>query len=192
MEGRIESNKSDPPTEQPRMEQPVEEMMCKIREDTAKVLSYGLHLHDMNIEQKIRETRAIIMTNAEIFDRIMNTVYSKGGRRTFVRYSYNMVETRTINKDTTSTQFITYPERSEKTFDMTPLEKLPVGLNDIIVSKRKESPFSMFIDYGSFFERSLNLHEDVLGPFLSRLKGHLMDIQVSKVQWLWLQEIILH
>ena len=39
--------------------------------------------------------------------------------------------------------------------------------------------FSDCIDYESLFEKSLILHDEVLGPFLAKLKDHLMAIQVS-------------
>jgi len=97
----------------------------------------------------------------------------------FYRYTYEVVETHTINKDNkNTTQFVTYPERTVKEFDMSPLRKMPASLDDIFFFKMRSHPFSMFVDYESFFNRSLILHEDVLGPFLVKLKKHIMSIQV--------------
>ena len=142
--------------------------------------------HD--IEQNVREIRAILSTNAEIFDRIM--AHRTEDVDAFYRYAYEVVETHTINKDNkNTTQFVTYPERTVKEFNMSPLRKIPVGLDNIFFFKKRSHPFSMFIDYESFFKRSLILHEDVLGPFLAKLKEHIMSIQVclgSIEEWIML------
>ena len=61
---------------------------------------------------------------------------------------------------------------------MSPLRKIPSGLDNIFFFKMRSGPFSIFVDYESFFKRSLILHEDVLGPFLAKLKEHMMSIQV--------------
>jgi hypothetical protein len=56
---------------------------------------------------------------------------------------------------------------------MTPLSKLPAGIDDIFVPNRK--PIGKFIDFEALFEKSLILHDDVLGPFLEILKEHLLS-----------------
>mmetsp|Transcript_3862 Transcript_3862/g.8504 ORF Transcript_3862/g.8504 Transcript_3862/m.8504 type:complete len:311 (+) Transcript_3862:207-1139(+) len=134
-----------------------------------------------NIDQNIIAIRAILATNAEIFDRCMvktNLEQRKRNRELmkFSRYSFDVVKVYTIRS---TIHFATYAERSQKSFfDMTPLMEIPASLDGILSIKRMEKPLSMFIDYASFFEQSLIVHEDVLGPFLLKLKEHLMYIQV--------------
>ncbi|KAL7532409.1 hypothetical protein ACHAWF_004127, partial [Thalassiosira exigua] len=136
-------------------------------------------LMDCDIEQNVRKIEAILRTNAEIFDRCMHcmtTGREPGGASTsFTSYSFDTVQAYPLRS---STQFITFPQRSEKFFDTKPLSKLPSGIDDLIVSKGKEGRFFTFIDYEAFFETSLLLHEEVLVPFLAKLKGHLITVQV--------------
>jgi hypothetical protein len=137
-----------------------------------------------NVEQNIREIRAIITTNAEILDRCIGS--RKGNSySTFLRYSFDVVEIRTIGS---TTRFVAYPERSEKSFDMTPLTELPACIANIFVPPKKF--FDNFIDYEAFFEKSLILHDEVLGAFLLQLKDHLLSsVQVclGKIET-WLME----
>ena len=125
-----------------------------------------------DVEQNIREIRAIIITNDEIFDRCMGS-RKQDSYTTFVRFSSDLVEARTI---ASAIQFVTYPKRSEKSFDMTPLAELPASIANIFVLQKKS--FADFIDYEALFEKSLILHDEVLGAFLEQLKDHL----VSSVQ----------
>ena len=125
-----------------------------------------------DVEQNIREIRAIIITNAEIFDRCMGS-RKQDSYTTFVRSSFDLVEARTIDS---TIRFVAYPERSEKSFDMTLLEELPPGIADIFMLQKKS--FANFIDYEKLFEKSLILHDEVLGAYLGQLKDHL----VSSVQ----------
>ena len=153
------------------------EEISQSRDLVAKSLQNDIEQTNYDIEQNVREIRAILTTNAEIFDRIM--AHRTEDVHVFYRYAYEVVETHTISKDNkNTTQFVTYPERTVKKFDMKPLRKIPAGLDDIFFFKMRSQPFSVFVDYESFFNRSLILHEDVLGPFLAKLKDHLMSIQV--------------
>ncbi|KAL7543367.1 hypothetical protein ACHAWF_007376 [Thalassiosira exigua] len=132
-----------------------------------------------DIEQNVREIGAILKTNTEIFDWCMSnmtTGWTLGEDSTsFTRYSLASVQTYLIGS---STQFITFPDRTEWSFNTKPLSKLPPDIDDLIVSKGKGGRFSTFIDYESFFETSLILHEEVLGPFLAKLKDHLITVQI--------------
>jgi hypothetical protein len=130
-----------------------------------------------DIDHNIREIRAILKMNAEILDRCMK--FSNGGGKsatTFKRIAYEVVTTRAWGN---GTQIITHPIRKTKTFNTTPLSKLPKGLDHIIASRKMTGKkLSAFIDFGVFFGRSLALHETVLEQFLPKLKEHLMSIQV--------------
>jgi hypothetical protein len=75
--------------------------------------------------------------------------------------------------DVLTTRFYTYPERSEKSFDMTPLTELPDGIANIFVPQKKSG--NDFIDYEEFFEKSLILTDEVLGTFREQLKNHLLS-----------------
>jgi hypothetical protein len=88
----------------------------------------------------------------------------------FLQYSFDAVETYTID---VTTRFITYPEQSEKSFDMTPLVELPAGIANIFMPQKRS--FADFVDYKALFEKSLILHDEVLGPFLEQLKDHLVS-----------------
>ena len=146
----------------------------------AKVSEYSPANND--IEQNIREIRAMLKLNEEIFDRCMDdfmrrTWMGDSGEwcTSFNRITYEVVTVRTRNN---VTEVITHPIRTIKEFRTTPLSKLPQGMEDIIVSRNSTGKFQDFIDFNAFFKRSLLLHETVLEQFLPKLKEHLMSIQV--------------
>lgn len=137
-----------------------------------------------DVEQNIREIRAILTINDEIFGRCMDSMdlchsfNDKSGRNVsavFHRQSCDVVKVSPVNS---STRFTTPIVCSEKTFNLESLVKLPDCLAETFVVKYKEKCHSNFIDYDAFFHRSLSLHEEVLGPFLAKLKDHLETIQV--------------
>jgi hypothetical protein len=162
------------------------EQLSKEREEVAeevkkvKVCEYSPVNYDN--EQNIREIRAILKMNEEIFDRCMDdfmirTWMGDSGEwcTSFNRITYEMVTVRARNN---VTEVITHPIRTTKEFRTTPLSKLPQGLEDIFVSRCSTGKFQDFIDFNAFFKRSLLLHETVLEQFLPKLKEHLMSIQV--------------
>ena len=59
-------------------------------------------------------------------------------------------------------------------FNLHPLFNLPTGL-DIFQPKTEKTGF---IDYKSFLQTSLMLHDDMLLPFLTQFKEHLEKVQV--------------
>ena len=144
---------------------------AKIRSDVAKRVrsDNDTDIIYCDIDQNIKEIRAILTTNKEIHLRCMESS-EKSSYSTFVRYAFDLVETYTIDS---KSQFVTYPDKLVKVFDMTPLSKLPAGIDDIFVPNRK--PFGKLIDFEALFEKSLILHDDVLGPFLEILKEHLLS-----------------
>ena len=138
------------------------EQIFQVRKNVREGLKTDDGVVNDGIEHNIRDIRAILAVNAEILDRRMESRKQNenkhSGSVTFLRYSFDVVETYTISSET---KFVTYPERSEKSFDTTPLSNLPADLDDILFFKHKDEPLSLFIDYESFFEKSLILHEDV-------------------------------
>ena len=96
----------------------------------------------LNIQQNIREIRAILKTNAEIFDRCMplaidHIIYEdKGVNRTlFARMEINQVFTR-HNQDKLS--FVVHPRLTDKSFDTSVLSNAPESLKGIFVEKYKK------------------------------------------------------
>mmetsp|Transcript_15967 Transcript_15967/g.33396 ORF Transcript_15967/g.33396 Transcript_15967/m.33396 type:complete len:352 (+) Transcript_15967:70-1125(+) len=162
----------------------------------AKEQLMGPETHD--VEQNVREIESILARNREIFGRciwsIKSTDHELGNnenyypRTTFVRYGFEVVQTCQVGK---VFKCVTLTEQREKSFFTEPLSCLPSEVNpcDILKPKYKSGHASKFIDYDSFFNSSLILHDDVLSPFLEKLKPHLMDVQncLSEVDK-WLQE----
>ena len=130
----------------------------------------------LDIEQNVCEIRALLKINDEIFGRCMSMGEGKiqAGSITFMRNSYDVVKVRPSG---TSTEFYTEPERSNKEFDMKSLSELPDGLNNVFALKyQKEQP--SLIDYKAFLESAVMLHDDILEPFLAKLKCHIESIHV--------------
>jgi hypothetical protein len=153
------------------------ELLSRVRGEVANNLSPrdGTVVSN-DVDQNISEIRAILTTNAEIFDRCMGS-RKKDSYSEFVRYSFEVVTIKvSLNTIDSKTRCIAYSEPSEKSFDMTPLASLPDGVADIFTLPKKS--FGDFIDYEAFFEKSLILHEDVLGTFLEQLKIQLICVQV--------------
>lgn len=131
-----------------------------------------------DIEQNVREIRALLKINAEIFGRCMDSAsnYYDGKSALFRRYGFDAVKIRQYQTNTT--QFITEYERSQQTFDMKPLSALPASLNDLFALKYQAYPFDVFIDYDTFFQFAIMLHDDILGDVLAELRSHIESIHV--------------
>lgn len=164
--------------------------VAHIRERSGRQFENVVRRKNVNydVEQNVREIRALLKINAEIFDRCMSSAssYSDGKSARFARYGFDVVKVRQQNE---KTQFITEHEHSEQTFDMKLLSELPAGIDNIFVPKNRDAPFDGFVDYDAFFQDAVMLHDDVLGPFLAKLKIHLESIQVclGKIET-WLNE----
>ena len=65
-----------------------------------------------DVEQNIREIRAILITNAEIFDRCMGS-RKQDSYSVFTRYSFDLVSVIVGTADETA-RFSAYSERSDK------------------------------------------------------------------------------
>lgn len=159
------------------------EHISQTRESAAKRFESTDESVNYDIEQNVREIRAILATNKEIFNRCigsMKDVYAEDEDRVpymlFDRVSFDNVKT--IYTTSETTQFVIRPESSEGGFEMKALLEPPSGLEDIIAIKHMAAPHSMFIDYEVMFENILLLHENVLEPVLAKLKEHIMSVQV--------------
>ena len=150
------------------------EYVFQIRDNAGNQLISVGRAANYDIKQNVREIRAILATNDEIFDRCMGSMMvdsEQDGVSTFIRYGFEVVKIRQLKK---KIQLITHPDRMEEVFHTEPLSKIPYRLQ-IFVAKHKGS---VFVDYHALFRQSLLLHEDVLGPYLAYLKEHLISVQV--------------
>jgi hypothetical protein len=76
------------------------------------------------------------------------------------------------------TEFVVKESISRKITGIKPLTELPANLRNVFVVQYKAEPLNTFIDYGAFFQSALMLHEDVLKPFLAKLKHLIQSIHV--------------
>ena len=154
-----------------------------IREEAGKRFNKSIKKKNVNldIEQNIREIRALLKINDEIFERCMSAEWThvkyKKTLVTFTRYGFDVVKVRPSGTGT-STQFITEPQCSKKEFDMTSLSDLPTGIDNLFVVKYQAEPFTMFVDFKAFFECAIMLNDEILEPFLAKLKCHIESIHV--------------
>jgi hypothetical protein len=173
-----------PPEKKARTAEPqdddVEASINRIRhEGGRRFLGSEEHIN-CNIEHVFREIRALLQINSEIFTRCMLSVVAgySGESATFDRVGYDVVRVRQNQTNDTLTEFVTNQEHSQQTFSMELLSELPSHLSNIFVAQHQAPPFQVYIDYNAFFETAIMLHDDVLEPFLVKLKRHLESIQV--------------
>ena len=176
---KAEEDLPNPPVKSLSQLDPLEQV-AKAREELGELLTPDKKNAAVNfdIEQNIREIRAILKMNAEILDRCKKFISATTDKRTtFARIRFEKVQVRDVKLK--GTQFITRPLRDKKYFDTSSLSSLPEELDDVIVKHNMaEENLKQFIDFEKFFNKSLILHESVLESFLPKLKVHLMAIQV--------------
>ena len=181
------STREDEKTEDDEPDDPIEYMAhkrAKIAEQFSKIIKQSSKENSStsyDVEQNVREIRALIAVNAEIFDRCMESMKDKTNpvkieATEFIRYGYEVVKAQQV--DTDSTQFITHAEQSIKSFDTTCLSTVPHSLSKLVILSKRTDSYSMFADFESFFINACALHDEVLGPFFAELKDHLQLVQV--------------
>ena len=153
------------------------EYINHIREQSVQRYSSRRKNINHDIEQNTREIRALLKINAEIFDRVKSSSTLNGNSATVTRYGFDVVKVRNIN-GASQTQFITEEKRSQKDFSVTCLSELPVEMSGVIKVRYQVPPFHTLIDYDAFFNSSLLLHDDIIEPFLIKLKSHIESIHV--------------
>jgi hypothetical protein len=180
-------NIKSPASEEPPEEPPKGPLECinHIREEAGKRFVAPGNVENVNydIEQNFREIRALLKINAEIFSRCYPSMslwricgQCRGGESVTFRFDYDAVKV--CQATPTLTYVVTRQRRSQRTFDMTSLSTLPADLSGIFAVKYQSSPFESFIDHDAFFDTAIMLHDDVLEPFLVKLKHHLESIHV--------------
>jgi len=157
-------------------EEPLD-FVTHIREKAQKRFASRRKNVNYDIEQNVREIRALLNINAEIFGRVIDSAsnYGSGESVTLTRHGFDVVKVRQSGE---STEFITEPACSEDTFPINALLHLPNNLNGVLVVQYQAAPFNNFIDYNAFFRSALMLHDDILEPFLVKLKDHVESIHV--------------
>ena len=157
-------------------EEPIE-FVTHIREQGQKRFASSRKNVIYDIEQNVREIRALLNINAEIFGRVMESAsnYSSGNSVTLTRYGFDVVK---VRQSGGSTEFITEAAVSTNAFDVDLLLNLPNDLTGVLVVQYQAAPFGNFIDYNAFFRSALMLHDDILEPFLVKLKDHIESIHV--------------
>ena len=154
-----------------------EEFLRKIREQLKGRLgedreNLTFTFGSFDIYQNIREIRALIKINDEIFARCMLNATKQGVETTLTRFGLEKVKTR---QDNTKLELVAQPERVNKTFNTLPFAKLPVSLEDTLVIKYKYG----CVDYEDLVRKALMLlSNDALKLFLPKLKDHLEAAQV--------------
>ena len=131
-----------------------------------------------DIQQNVREIRALLNINSEIFGRVMSVAsnYSSGSKSaTLTRYGFDVVK---VRQSGGKTEFITEAAVSTKAFPIDALLNIPANLTSVFVAQYQAAPFSNFVDYNAFFRSALMLHDDILEPFLVKLKDHVESIHV--------------
>jgi len=125
----------------------------------------------------VRELRALLKINAEIFCRVIDSTVdcSSGQIVKLERYGFDVVK---VRQRGLSTEFITEATRSENTFTISSLSALPSDLASVLVAQYQAAPFNKFIDYDAFFKSALMLHDNILEPFLATLKTRVECIHV--------------
>ena len=177
------SSRKKPKTSSKEPDEPLE-CINYIRECAVKNLvnpgrKKGGHVNS-DIEQNFREVRALLNINAEIFTRCMDSVEKgfTGTNAVFARSGYDVVKVRQCPTNAALTELITGQIRTQKSFSMNTLSEVPAGLIDLFVVKYQAAPYQAFVDYDALFKTAIVLHDDVLEPFLVKLKQHLESIQV--------------
>ncbi len=138
--------------------------------------------HCFDLEQIIREIRAILTVNEEIHDEIfsrccMVETKNNDNQLDLYRFGFKSIKRRqTGNK----IELISQPEVDVQTFDSLPLMQLPSCFDDFVVVRYKDAPYSNCIDFNDCFRKALMLFsEEALGLLLPKLKDHLESVQVS-------------
>ena len=145
----------------------------------------------LDVDQNVREIRALLTINAEIFGR----VYVHASKCTYlgdsvVRLRRCGFEHVIVRSNGEFVDFTTEVVSSIKHFDIEDLKCLPADLEGFFVVKYQTCSIGDLVDYSIFFESALLLHDDVLEPFLVKLKYHLESIHVSLGEMeSWLLEV---
>lgn len=137
--------------------------------------------NNFDLEQTIREIRALITVNDEIHREIFSRCMLDNRTLRQEEIDIRRFAFKTIQKRQrgSKVELISQPEFDIETFDSLPLTRLPSCLGDMIVPTYKATPHSLFVDYDDYFRKALMLlSEDALGLFLPKLKGHLESVQV--------------
>ena len=142
-----------------------------------------------SISQNVRAIQALLTSNEEVYNRCKGHIKSGTDEKTtFIKASHTVVDAHR-DEVTSMFQFVTYPEHCRLEFDTNPLSSVPFSLDfgDITIRLRHigsvDSKEASFIDYTALFKSLTMLYDDMLGPYLVKLRGHLETVQacLSKI-----------
>ncbi|KAL7543675.1 hypothetical protein ACHAXR_013062 [Thalassiosira sp. AJA248-18] len=86
-----------------------------------------------------------------------------------MRYGFDVIKIQTGS----STCLAAEADSTTGTFDLKPLLQLPPSLEHCVVAQYKDAPHSKYICYEDIFKHALMFSEQILEPFLPKLKDHL-------------------
>jgi len=144
-----------------------------------------------DIEQNVRAIQTLLTSNEEIYNRCRDHIESGTNEKTtFVKANHTVVDAH-HDQITSMFQFVTYPEHCRLELNTAPLSYVPFSLDFGVYSCQQrfkgDTLESYFIDYMALFESLIMLYDDMLGPYLVKLKEHLETVQacLSKIDnWL--------
>ena len=156
-----------------------EELMSQSRDEMVKEMKSGKKIHEFtDLDIAIKTVRAIIVTNEEIWNRCKGyfTCYGDDSEEEESNFSImRFDEVKVVYDDNYDhTSIVAVAKEATKYFCLEPLKVLPECLGIFEPTKDETG----HVDFRMYFRRSLVLHEDVLLPFLSKLKNHLEEVQV--------------
>ena len=135
-----------------------------------------------NIEQNVRAIQALLKSNEGIYNRCKGHIESGTDEKTtFTKANHTVVDAH-HDEVTSMFQFVTYPDQCRLEFDTSPLSFVPFSLKvgDVSFGLRYigsvDSNESSFIDYTALFKSLIMLYDDMLGPYLVKLKNHLETV----------------
>lgn len=143
----------------------------------------------VSIEKHIRSVKATLEEKKDLWKQCGAALRGEKGTYVskFERTAFVHVHVFTEND---TAVFSTKAEQSEKFFDTKPLAAIPPELAGIFEVKYDDD---CFVDYELLLQRVQLLHEEVLGPFLVKMKEHLESVIacLTEVQN-WLNESASH
>ena len=153
----------------------------------------GGRVYSRDINITIKTIQALISTNTQIITHLRKHVLNEicldgcdcNATMDFIKNDYSTVKVWNLNG---ITQVVVWKEVVNNSFHVEPLIIFPDECLKLFEVKRDQFGF---IDFNSYLNTSLMLHDDILVPFLEKLRDHLEHVQVclGKIdEWLMKSE----
>lgn len=157
------------------------------RNQAAASIRDGDNGDDLDMDHLFLTTRALIVTNQEIWDRCQGSKVKGLPPPSVVGYMFRRVSYTQVNVETSreiynavahedmhNIELIAIPKIEGKEFG--PPASPPASLTQLISAPKCAD--GDLPDYTQYLEKAMTLHDEVLRPFLARLKDHLETVQV--------------